>query len=44
MVDPGATEVPEVGTSDFTTVKFGAVTEKHSLASTVPLTLSLDVR
>jgi hypothetical protein len=30
MVDPGATEVPDVGTSVLTTVKFGAVTEKHS--------------
>jgi hypothetical protein len=32
IVDPGATEVPDVGTSVLTTVKFGAVTEKHSLA------------
>jgi hypothetical protein len=43
MVEPGATEVPEVGTSVLVTVKFGAVTEKHSLASAVPLVLSLDV-
>jgi len=30
IVEPGATEVPDAGTSVFVTVKFGAVTLKHS--------------